>query len=196
MSNFLTRWAKQASAVSETPAATQREEFENAVASFRKATGKPETRTIPCRCAVTGKAFDIVFERFSPGQCFQIVRIGQDEAASARDNASGGRPGRKPQLKSYDSDEFDWTGYACPHCGKPPGMVYCGKCGETVCAGRVLFLSDEIGFYQCHDACGAVGKLKPASHVHGAAATLPLAAHTARLQPPPAAKRLPGSQRK
>lgn len=204
MSNFLTRWTKQVSVVSETPAATQREEFQNTVASFRKATGKPETRTIPCRCAVTGRAFVIIFERFSPGQSFEIVRIELDDAGDHRGNI-GGRLGRKRQLTSYDGEEFDWTGLACPHCRRRPGIVYCGNCRETVCAGRVLSCPDETRSFRCHDACGAVGKLQPCDRVQGAAASstgngpapglLPRSAAAARLPRRPAL-RLPRSLRK
>ena len=34
----------------------------------RQATGKAERRTLPCRCAVTGNSFVIVFERIHPGK--------------------------------------------------------------------------------------------------------------------------------
>jgi len=170
MSNFLRRLRRQVSENRETQAVAPRAEFQDAVAEFRKATGKPETRTIPCRCAVTGGAFDIVFERFSPADRFQIARIEQDDAANNRGTAGGWWSGRKPQLKSYDAAEFDWTGCACPHCGKRAGFVYCSGCCETVCAGRVLPLPDGNKAFACHDGCGATGTIGPASHVRGGAA--------------------------
>ncbi len=40
-----------------------------------KATGKAETRVVPCRCAVNGEPFAIFFERMSPAHRFQIARI-------------------------------------------------------------------------------------------------------------------------
>jgi hypothetical protein len=175
------------------------------VAAFRKATGKPETRTIPCRCAVTGRTFDIVFERFSPADRFQIARIEQDDAASDSADTGGGLSGRKPQLKTYDGTEFDWADYVCPHCGNRSGTVHCGDCQETVCAGRVHLFPDGMRSFACHDACGSIGTIKPTSHVHGAAASSPGTGHTPRLPPPSATRqrlpdraalRLPGSLRK
>jgi hypothetical protein len=191
MSNFLTRLTRQVSTARETPAAMQRGEFQNEVAAFRKATGKPETRTIPCRCAVTGRVFVILFERFSPAHRFQIARIEQDDAPGDRGNAAGGWSGRKPQLKSYDAAEFDWAGRICPHCGNRSGLVYCCECRETVCAGRVRPLPDGSKSFACHDGCGATGTTEPSSHVHGAGASRPASGHAPQLRLP-AAQRLPG----
>jgi hypothetical protein len=193
MSNFLTRWAKQVSVVSETPAATQREEFENAVAAFREATGKPETRVIPCRCAVTALPFALHFERVSPAHRFRIARI-EAGIASGRERKPRSLFARAPESRSYDAAEFDWAGYACPHCGNRAGKIYCGNCQETICAGRVRSLPDGGRVFACHDACGATGELEACSHVHGAGESR---AGNSWLQLPkrPAAKALPGGAR-
>ena len=75
MTNFLTRRNRQEPTAAPTPAETRQEAFANAVAAFRQATGKAEARVIPCRCAVTGEPFAILFERMSPAHRFQIARI-------------------------------------------------------------------------------------------------------------------------
>jgi hypothetical protein len=191
MTKLLARMSRQISTTTPTPAETRHEEFANAVAAFRKATGKPETRTIPCRCAVTGRAFDIVFERLSPAQRFQITRIEQDDGDSDRGNAGGGRSRRKLQPKSYDAAEFDWAGHICPHCGNHSGLVYCGECQETVCAGRVRPLPDGSKSFACHDGCGATGTTEPSSHVHAAGVSRLASGHAPQLRLP-AAQRLPG----
>jgi hypothetical protein len=170
MSNFLTRWSKKPSATPETSTSMRQEAFQNEVAAFRKATGKPETRTIPCRCAGTGQGFTIVFERLSPAHRFQIARIDRESASSDPSNGFSGLSGRTPHQKSYDAAEFDWAGYVCPHCGNRAGTVYCGQCRETVCAGRVRALPDGSKSFACHDGCGATGVTEPSSHVHGGAA--------------------------
>jgi hypothetical protein len=170
MTNFLTRWTRPVSPTRETSAAIRREEFQNEVAAFRTATGKPEARTIPCRCAVTGQGFTIVFERMSPAHRFQIARIERESIASDRPSAFSRLFGRTPQQKSYDAGEFGWAGYICPHCGDRAGTVYCGQCRETVCASRVRPLPDGSKAFACHDGCGAMGTTEPSSHIHGGAA--------------------------
>jgi hypothetical protein len=169
MSNFLTRWNKQGSETRQTPVAIRQEKFQNEVAAFRTATGKPETRSIPCRCAVTGQSFSISFERQSPAHRFQIARIERESAAGRRPNGFSGLFSRPTEQKSYDAGEFHWAGYVCPHCGDRSGTVYCGQCRETVCAGRVRSLPDGSNAFACHDGCGSTGTIEPSSHVHGGA---------------------------
>ena len=204
MTNFLTRRNKQESTTAPTPAETRQEAFANAIANLRQATGKPETRIIPCRCAVKGEPFAIVFERMSPAHRFQIARIESNEATGNQHDA-GGAFGRQPVQQSYAAGEFDWTGCVCPHCGNS-GVVYCGDCGETVCAGRVWPLPDGGKFFACHDGCGATGTIGPATHVRGGAgSSRPALGHALQLPPPSAAgqrllngaaPRLPGRQPK
>lgn len=205
MTNFLTRRNRQEPTTVPPPAATRTEEFANAVAAFRQATGKAEARVIPCRCAVTGQSFAILFERMSPAHRFQIARIeGYEATASHEQKSTGGMFARKPQQQSYEAGEFDWTGCVCPHCCNRAGIVYCQGCGETVCAGRVCPLPDGSKAFACHDGCGATGTTGPATHVHGGAgASRPSLGHTPQLPPPSsagqslpggAAPRLPGRQ--
>jgi hypothetical protein len=192
MTNFLTRRIRQKPTTASTPAETRQEAFANAVAAFRQATGKAEARVVPCRCAVTGAPFAILFERMSPVHRFQIARIEQYEVAGNESKTNGGTFSRKPQQQSYDAGEFDWTGCVCPHCGNRAGVVYCNGCGETVCAGRVRPLPDGSKAFACHDGCGATGTTGPATHVRGGAgASRAAIGHTPRLPPPAAAGSLP-----
>jgi hypothetical protein len=193
MTNFLTRRNRQETTAAPTAVETRQEAFANAVAAFRQATGKAEARMIPCRCAVSGALFVILFERMSPAHRFQIARIEQYEAAGNESKTNGGTFSRRPQQQSYDASEFDWTGCICPHCGNRGGVVYCNGCGETVCAGRVRPLPDGSKAFACHDGCGATGTTGPASHVRGGAgASRPALGHALRLPGPSAAtQRLP-----
>jgi hypothetical protein len=207
MTNFLTRRNRQEPTSTPTPVETRQETFANAVAAFRQATGKAEARVIPCRCAVTGEPFAILFERLSPAHWFQIAQIEGYEANAPHEQKSAGRMfGREPQQQSYDAGEFDWTGCVCPHCGNRAGVVYCQGCGETVCAGRITPLPDGGKAFACHDGCGATGTTGPATHVRGGAGAsrpalgqtlqLPRPSATGQRLPHDAAPRLPGRRPK
>ena len=189
MTNFLTRRNRQEPTAAPTAVETRQEAFANAVAAFRQATGKAEARVVPCRCAVTGAPFAILFERMSPAHRFQIARIeGYEAMAPHKQKSAGGLFSRKPQQQSYAAGEFDWTGCVCPHCGSHAGVVYCNGCGETVCAGRVRPLPDGSKAFACHDGCGATGTTGPATHVRGGAgASRPALGHTPQLPRPSAA---------
>jgi hypothetical protein len=168
MSRFVTRWTGKTARSPSVSAAEKREAFADAVATLRQATGKAERRTLPCRCAVTGKSFVVVFERTQPARPFEIARIEQAAGGEDRPAASRGRFAAGPRQDSFDAAEFDWSGYACPHCGTREGVVYCDQCGETVCAGRARRQPDGTRAFTCHDQCGATGTIAPATHVHGA----------------------------
>jgi hypothetical protein len=206
MTNFLTRRNRQERTAAPTAVETRQEVFANAVAAFRQATGKAEARVVPCRCAVTGAPFAILFERMSPVHRFQIARVERSETTGNEHATSGNVFGRKPQQQSYDASEFDWTGCVCPHCGNRGGVVYCNGCGETVCAGRVRPLPDGSKAFACHDGCGATGTTAPATHVRGGAgASRHALGHSLQLPGPSTAgntlpggplPRLPGRQPK
>jgi hypothetical protein len=193
MTNLLTRRNRSERTAASTAVETRQEAFANAVAAFRQATGKAETRVVPCRCAINGEPFAIQFERMSPAHRVQIARIERTETTVNEHATSGSVFGRQPAQQSYDSSEFDWTGCVCPHCGNRSGVVYCNGCGETVCAGRVRPLPDGSKAFACHDGCGATGTTAPASHVRGGAgASRPALGHALRLPGPSAAtQRLP-----
>jgi hypothetical protein len=176
MNRFIARLTGKTARSPSVSAAERREAFADAVATLRQATGKGERRTLPCRCAVKDKAFVIVFERIHPARPFEIARIEQEADGEVRPAGKSGRFAPKPRQDSFDAAEFDWSDYACPHCGTNAGVVYC-ECGETVCAGRVRRRPDGTRNFTCHDRCGATGTIAPATHVHGA-----VAGHAALLQ--------------
>lgn len=179
--------------------ADRREAFASELAAYRKATGKNETRAIPCRCAVTARPYTLCFERVSPAHRFQIARVeaGAEEAKNEGGEARLARSpfARAPQRRSYDTAEFDWAGSVCPHC-RASGIVNCDSCGETVCGGRIRTLPSGGRAFACHDACGATGETEPATQINGVVMNRPgLLGHSpAKALPrPQEQKALPGS---
>ena len=182
MSRFLKLPNSKTPATAKDAAATRQDAFVNSVAALRKATGTMEARVVPCRCAETGQAFSLRFERLSLGHRFQIARIDKDEHLGGRITTSG-MVSRMAQQNSYAAGEFDCTGFQCPHCGDRSGLVYCNQCRETVCGGRVRPLPDGSKAFACHDGCGATGKTGPATHVRGGAGEGRLAIDQSPLRP-------------
>src|SRR3954471_20196368 len=103
MSRFVTRWTGKAAPGRSVSATEKREAFADAVATLRQATGKAERRTLPCRCAVTGKSFAIVFERIHPARPFAIARIEQEAAGEHQPAARSGRLAGRPRQDSFDA---------------------------------------------------------------------------------------------
>jgi hypothetical protein len=162
------------------PADDRREAFANEMAAYRKATGRNESRSIPCRCAVTARPFTLVFERVSPAHRFQIARIQAGTEGDGERRPVRSPFARAPQRRSYDTAEFDWAGCICAHC-RASGIINCDSCGETVCGGRVRTLPDGGSAFACHDGCGATGTTEPATQINGAAASRPgLLGHSAQ----------------
>lgn len=150
-------------------AATRKVEFNRKIAALRKTTGKIDVRVIPYRCAVHGKQFFITLERASPAHKYRIVKI-KKEQAKPTSGASGLRSlfgQKKPPAKSYNADEFDFSGRTCPWCQSSGASVHCSSCGETVCGGRIKSLPSGKETFACHDGCGATGTLVPCDYVHG-----------------------------
>jgi hypothetical protein len=186
MTNFLTVWLRKIPTNRETAAPAREEEFASAVAALRKATGTTEARVVPCRCAVTGQAFSLRFERLSPAHRFQIARIDKAEHLGGQFKTSS-VVRRMAQQNSYAASEFDCTGFQCPHCGDRSGLVYCNQCRETVCGGRVRPLPDGSRAFACHDGCGATGRTGTATHVRGGVGESGLAINQSPLRPRPSA---------
>jgi len=188
MTFFLTPHRKDKGAAHSSQASDRREAFANELAAYRKATGKPESRSIPCRCAVTARAFVIVFERVSPAHRFQIARIDAGPADGGESRLHRLLFERAPQLRCYEAAEFDWAGCVCPHC-RTSGLINCDHCRETVCSGRTRPLPNGGRAFACQDACGATGETEPATHVQGAVMSRPA------LPRPETQKALPGNRR-
>jgi hypothetical protein len=196
MTHFLTPSRENETAVRSAPPEDRKVTFANEMAAYRKATGKNEMRAIPCRCAVTARAFTLQFERVSPAHRFQIARIEAGTEGGGERRLARSPFARAPQIRSYDTAEFDWAGCVCPHC-HASGLINCNGCGETVCGGRVRTLPNGGRAFACHDDCGETGETEPATQINGALANRPgLLGYTApkALPRPPAQKALPGSK--
>jgi hypothetical protein len=185
-------------AVRSAPSEDRKVAFANEMAAYRKATGKPESRAIPCRCAVTARLFTLQFERVSPAHPFQIARIEAATEGGGERRLARSPFARGPERRSYDIAEFDWAGCVCPHC-RASGSINCGTCGETVCSGRLRTLPTGGRAFACHDGCGATGEIEPATQIQGTAASRPgLLGQTPAMKAlprPQGLKALPGSKR-
>lgn len=167
------------------------------LAAMRKEAGVEEQCTLPMMCSVTGKPFAVVFKRASASDRYRIERI-ESVAPGA-----GGLLGRlfgglAPTPTDFAVSDFDFGGFACPHCGHAGrfsiGPYFRCGCGILHCGGTVR----KAGGYTlatCHPACGDVGPLtvsiKSFSGTEGAAEPGRKA-----LPGQTAAKRLTGKSRK
>jgi hypothetical protein len=198
MTFFLTPRRKGEVAVRSAPSEDRKVTFANELAAYRKATGKPESRAIPCRCAVTARPFTLQFERVSPAHRFQIARVEAGPAESGEGKRHHSPFARVPERRSYDIAEFDWAGCVCPHC-HASATINCESCGETVCGGRLRTLPTGGRAFACHDGCGATGEIEPATQIQGSAASRPgLLGQTPAMKAlprPQAQKALPGTKR-
>lgn len=142
----------------------RREDFEKKVASMLKATESNviEARVIPYRCAVTGRKFSVRFERPEGGGRFCVARIDKETGGLAPGHGTA-----EGEAETFDGDDFDLSGRACPWCGNKGVFVHCHECCETVCGGRTKIIAGEEVF-TCHDACGATGAVTPYDKMHGA----------------------------
>ena len=67
---------------------------------------------------------------------------------------------------SYNAEDFDISGWFCPHCGHAKGdhdvpdlFIQCGECGQLVCGGRVTTI-DDTRLFACHDKCGRTSAIQ------------------------------------
>jgi hypothetical protein len=169
MSGFLTDWRKKMLAPTPRHTASRQLSFEEGLAALRKATGKKEMRVVPCRCAQSGRPFTILFDREGPDHPFRIASAEAGETPAS--DAKTGKPAfwSGPKQQAYDASEFNWSGLACPHCGSRSSVVFCNRCGETVCGGRIRALPNGERSFACHDGCGATGKIQTARQVFAGA---------------------------
>lgn len=147
-------------------AAMRKADFNEKVEALRKATGKMETRTLSCVCVRTGQHYEVIFERFSENHKFQISRIEKHEKSTAKNISplNGLFSGSMSESKSFDVNEFDFSGWACPYCGDDR-RIHCTACEYVVCGKRMRVLPDGREAYACHDACGNTGTLVPVERI-------------------------------
>ncbi len=147
-------------------AAARRDAFVRKAGALREATGKKETRTLSCVCVRTGQHFSVIFDRISENHNFQVSRIEKHEKSFVKKLAvfeslfaeSG------PKVKSFDANEFDFSGWVCPYCGNEHS-INCTACGHVVCGDRKRVLPNGRESFACHDACGSTGTLVPCDRV-------------------------------
>jgi hypothetical protein len=56
------------------------------------------------------------------------------------------------------SNMVDWTGFRCPICNTAERagsqFVQCGRCGQLVCASKVIAIKGGDVTFECHKYCG------------------------------------------
>ena len=178
-----------------------KKDFDQALHFLRKASGKPEYRHVPLRCAVYDRPFVVIYRRDDPDARFRIDKISKDVPALAANGGKNGRPlaSGHDSLTAYNNKEFNSAGRYCPWC-QDRGTVHCEDCGETYCGGSVTESSNGVRIYQCVPRCGSNGDLTDYDKMHGSRAMPPLqkpqtpllAKGKKRALPPPKRPLLPG----
>jgi predicted RNA-binding Zn-ribbon protein involved in translation (DUF1610 family) len=137
-----------------------KEAMADRLAAMRQQAGITDRRVLHFTCSATGKGFSISFKRLSPSHRFQIESFvtGQDK---------GGLLGKLFAVKdepaqNFAADEFDFAGFACPHCGHKGSHEIANFCqcicDRLLCGARITVMNDVTRF-ACHDACGNTGIL-------------------------------------
>jgi len=129
------------------------------LAAMRKDAGIGDRRTLHFTCSATGKPFAISFKRVSEKHRFQI-----DAIESGRKGSWIGRifGSSEEPAQHFAVSEFDFSGFACPHCGhKGSSQVadfFGCPCKRFLCGARI---TEANGFtlFACHDGCGKTGIL-------------------------------------
>ena len=122
-----------------------------------------EEHLVRFRCAVTSEVFYMSFLRLPSEPKLRIA----DTYRSGPDSGRGALPGGVSRRFDDDSQtaltapidvaHFDFTGWACAHCGFTggsglPPFVLC-HCGTLTCGGRTSIVGGQSTF-RCHDRCG------------------------------------------
>ena len=139
-------------ALREQAKAPVKKDFEQAVALLRKASGKPEYRLVPLRCAVHDRPFVVIYCRDDPSAPFRINKISKEAPARAAGSGLIGRllTSGSEGLAADDQSEFNSAGRQCPWCGDK--IVKCANGGSM---------------YDCVPRCGSHGILTDYDKVHG-----------------------------
>lgn len=125
---------------------------------------KPEeSRLLLFRCAVTGERFSVLFRRYSPLHKFQIVTISPQTQSGEKYETP--TPDNFNSTQSFEVEEFDLSGWYCPHCQHAKHgsfdflFIHCHSCGEYVCGARGRKIGAKAMF-ACHDGCGNTGPIE------------------------------------
>lgn len=150
-----------------------KKDFDQAVAVLRKASGRPEYRLVPLRCAVHDRPFVVIYRRNDPAAQFRIEKISKEAPSQVgAQAASGGMiasflSGQSDGLAAYDNTEFNSAGRYCPWCNDRETTVHCEDCGDTYCGGSIRKGSEGQRVYHCVPRCGSQGLLHDYHKMHG-----------------------------
>ena len=183
--------------------APAKKDFDQALAVLRKASGRPEYRLVPLRCAVHDKPFVVIYRRDDPATSFRIEKISKTAPAKGESGGLIGRflAGQSDGLAAYDHTEFNSAGRYCPWCNDRETTVHCEDCGDTYCGGSIRKGSEGQRLYHCVPRCGSLGLLNDYHKMHGkrGAPSLPkkqnamlLSGKKVAALPPPKRLLLPG----
>lgn len=117
-----------------------------------------EYAELPFRCAITGRGFQVRFWRRDRERKFVLLAI------NARAPTMNGMAVESARPLAFNADDFDLTGWHCPHCGHAKAQmpvaylfIKCTRCQECVCGARVKQNANAQLAFQCHDGCGNTG---------------------------------------
>lgn len=119
-----------------------------------------EERRITFRCAETGKLFCVLFFRQNPKHQFRIVKIFEEETTHLNGQQMSTHLSTNTTDGSFDSADFDWINWYCPHCSFSEMFFQCGTCREYVCGRRTSKRKNGTRSFICYDECGAKGKIE------------------------------------
>jgi hypothetical protein len=132
----------------------------------------PETSILQFRCANTGKHFHVLFARQDTSMQFRITNVSselaefKDDCMAVRTRSTDGSENNSSQpsnLSVFNAIEFDFSGWYCPCCNHSKhknsleDFICCGTCGEYVCGGRIIQISNGSQTFKCHDGCNGRG---------------------------------------
>lgn len=143
-------------------------DFEKKLATFRKKTFRPELVEVPFRCSKTGDRAVYIYEKGKPDEKYRLIETRKIEIVeSSPIGRFFSNPKSTRTVKSYNSDDFNDIGRACPWCGSDRFVVDCPNCHEATCGGTTRRLESGSEQHTCHPGCKANFSLGPATRFSG-----------------------------
>ena len=143
-----------------------RDAFEKKLGAMRVATGRPDRFVSLCACAVHDRPFTVVYERTDPARPFLMTGIYK----AGEGGGGADMPARAGRSRTLAASEINTSGWRCPHCESNGLNIACGKCGSTICGGRLKAGHGMERVFECRSSCGARGTLEDAQTISGAEA--------------------------
>lgn len=132
--------------------ALSRAEFDRKVASFRKASGIKDSCQMTFLCSKTRRPFEVIFERESPHQLFEVAAI--EHVAAVAKGASRSSPSSS---RHFNIEAFSWDRWHCAGCAAE-SFILCGRCGTYYCDAYSELRDGAGARYGC-PACGHIGRI-------------------------------------